>query len=38
MQFLSIGANGKCTDDIMEFIANELKQLKNDNIDYSIDK
>lgn len=38
MQFLSIGANNKCTDDILEFITNELKQLKNDNIDYSIDK
>ncbi|NSW89758.1 MAG: putative sporulation protein YtxC [Firmicutes bacterium] len=38
MQFLSIGANNKCADDILEFITNELQQFKNDNMDYSIDK
>lgn len=38
MQFLSIGANNQCANDILEFIENELQQLKNDNIDYSIDK
>ena len=38
MQFLSIGANNKCANDVWEFIVKELQQLKSDNIDYSIDR
>jgi len=37
MQVLSIGVN-KCADDVLKYIENELVQLKNDKIDYSIDK
>jgi putative sporulation protein YtxC len=38
MQFLNIGANSKCANDVWEFIEKELKQLKDDNINYSIDR
>ncbi len=38
MQFLSIGANNKCANDVWEFIVKELQHLKSDNIDYSIDR
>ena len=37
MQVLSIEVN-KCADEVFKYIENELRQLKNDNIDYSIDK
>ena len=37
MRVLSIGVN-KCADEVFKYIENELIQLKNDKIDYSIDK
>jgi putative sporulation protein YtxC len=37
MQVLSIGVN-KCADEVLKYIENELVQLKNDKIYYSIDK
>lgn len=37
MQILSIGVN-KCADEVFKYIENELVQLKNDKIDYTIDK
>lgn len=37
MQVLSIGIND-CAEDVLKYIENELQQLKNDNIGYSIDK
>jgi putative sporulation protein YtxC len=37
MRFLSIGVN-KRADDVVEHLTNELKQLKSDNIDYTINE
>jgi len=37
MRFLSIGVN-KRADDVVEHLTNELKQLKSDNIDYTVNE